>query len=264
MKAISRTIAGMSDTAREQGEVVRRSRRQLLLGAGALGLAASLLPGRVRAARGPVTVELFTSQGCSSCPPAERILAELADRPDIVALSYHVQYWDYIGWRDPYGDPRCQKRQERYRAWLKTRFLYTPQVVVGGRYDVVGSRRGEIEERIAEADAKSRVAMEVLESQSGPAVRLPHGKTGPDGAQLLAVRYLRQATTEVQRGENAGRTLTERNIVRGLERLTVWDGEERRVPLPEGPDRKHGQAILLQDLATGAILAAAKRPPLLG
>ncbi len=210
-----------------------------------------------------VTVELFTSQGCSSCPPAERLLAELADHPEIVALSYHVQYWDHIGWRDPYGDPRCQERQEHYRAWLNTRFLYTPQMVVGGRYDVVGSRRSEVAERIQMAAKAPQIAMQIMESHVGPSLQLPAAEVGPKGAALLAVRYLREATTHVKRGENAGRTLTERNIVRDLQRLTLWGGEERVVPLPAGPDREHGQAILLQDVTSGAILAAAKRPALL-
>lgn len=236
------------------------SRRGFLGGLGLTALAAALPIAPALAAEKGVAVELFTSQGCSSCPPAERLLAELADHREIVALSYHVQYWDHIGWRDPYGDPRCQERQEHYRAWLNTRFLYTPQMVVGGRFDVVGSRRAEVAQRIEEAGQAPQVAMQVMESHVGPSVSLPTGSVGPKGAALLAVRYLREATTKVKRGENAGRTLRERNIVRDLQRLTVWSGEERIVPLPAGPDREHGQAVLLQDLASGRILAAAKRP----
>ncbi len=238
-------------------------RRRVLAGLGMVALGAALPARAALAQETRVSVELFTSQGCSSCPPAERLLAELADHSEIVALSYHVQYWDHIGWRDPYGDPRCQQRQENYRAWLKTRFLYTPQMVIGGRFDVVGSRRDEVAERIEEASGLPQVAMTVMESHVGPSIALPAAQVGPKGAALLALRYLREATTHVKRGENAGRTLTERNIVRDLQRLTVWGGEERMVPLPDGPDRDHGQAILLQDLASGHILAAAKRPPVL-
>lgn len=236
------------------------ARRGVLASLGAAALVMALPSGSAWARGNRVAVELFTSQGCSSCPPAERLLAELADHPEIVALSYHVQYWDHIGWRDPYGDPRCQERQEAYRVWLKTRFLYTPQMVVGGRFDVVGSRRREVGDRIQEAAKTPQVALEVMESHVGPSVALPAAEVGPKGAALLAVRYLREATTHVKRGENAGKLLTERNIVRDLQRLTVWAGEKRMVPLPDGPDRSHGQAILLQDLASGHILAAAKRP----
>ncbi len=237
-------------------------RRQVLAGMGMAALGALLPLGSARAATQGVTVELFTSQGCSSCPPAERLLAQLANRPDVVALSYHVQYWDHIGWTDPYGDPRCQDRQERYRAWLKTRFLYTPQMVVGGRFDVVGSRRQEVEQRIMEAERLPRLALSIEEGQDGASVRLPEAKVGREGAAVLAVRYLSEATTDVDRGENAGRTLVERNIVRDLQKLVVWEGESKLVPLPAGIDDNHGQAILLQDLATGAMLAATKRPPL--
>jgi len=200
-------------------------------------------------------MELFTSQGCSSCPPAERILAEMADRPDIVALSYHVEYWDYIGWEDPYGDPRCQERQERYRAWLHTRFLYTPQLVVAGRYDVVGSRRDEVDQRLAQARSLPQVPVALTED----AVALPAGTPGPKGAELLCLGYLKRATTEVTRGENAGRALEERNIVRDMRRLALWHGAARQVPLPAAPGAGRGQALLLQDLASGAVLAAAKR-----
>ncbi|GAB5468869.1 MAG: DUF1223 domain-containing protein [Rhodospirillales bacterium] len=239
-----------------------RARRRVLTGLGATALAAVLPVAGARASAGTVVVELFTSQGCSSCPPAERLLAELTERPNFITLGYHVQYWDHIGWKDPYGDPRCQERQEAYRAWLGTRFLYTPQMVIGGRYDVVGSRRGEVEALIASDAKEPQLSLELTESQVGEALRLPKGSAGPKGAQLLAVRYLDRATTEVARGENAGRTLSERNIVRDLERLTVWGGEQRLVPLPAGRDVTHGQALLLQDLETGAILAALDRPPL--
>ncbi len=236
-------------------------RRQVLAGMGMAALGSLLPLGTARAAMPGVTVELFTSQGCSSCPPAERLLAELADRPEVVALSYHVQYWDHIGWTDPFGDPRCQERQERYRDWLKTRFLYTPQMVIGGRFDVVGSRRQEVAQRIMEADRLPRLDLVIEEAAGGATLRLPQGKAGPEGAALLAVRYLNGATTRVRRGENAGRTLTERNIVRDIKKLTLWQGESQHVRLPADVDAEHGQAILLQDMATGAMLAATKRPP---
>ncbi|MEO1191407.1 MAG: DUF1223 domain-containing protein [Pseudomonadota bacterium] len=238
--------------------------RRALLASGAAALAASTLPLTAPQAAEtiPVVVELFTSQGCSSCPPAEALLAELAERPEIIALSYHVQYWDHIGWKDTFGDPRCQERQEAYRAWLGTHFLYTPQMVIAGRHDVVGSRRREVVETIRSASTLALLPLAIEESANGPALSLPAGAVGPKGAQLLAVRYLTSAVTRVERGENAGRTLRERNIVRDIQHVTLWDGEARLIPLPPGQDATHGQAFLLQDLASGAILGAAERRPL--
>ncbi len=238
-------------------------RRRILLGMGAAGLLGGLPASGQAGVGGAVSLELFTSQGCSSCPPAERVLAKLADRPDIVALSYHVAYWDHIGWTDPYGEAACLERQERYRAWLKTRFLYTPQIVVAGRYDVVGSREAEVEGYIAKAAAAPQAPMSLVETYAGARLRLGGGTAGPKGAAVLAVRYLKEATTRVERGENAGRVLKERNIVREVSQLALWHGQPQELALPGGPDRLHGQAILLQDLASGAVLAAAKRPAML-
>src|SRR6059036_991639 len=101
-------------------------------------------PGRAADNRPPVVVELFTSEGCSSCPPADAFLGELAQRPDIVALAFHVDYWDYIGWKDPYASPLTTQRQHDYAAALHLHMVYTPQMVVDGRADVVGSERSDV------------------------------------------------------------------------------------------------------------------------
>ena len=113
---------------------------------GALAFWAMLLPTAASVAEpAPVVVELFTSQGCSRCPPADAYLAELARRPDIVALSFHVDYWNYVGWRDPFSSTRWSKRQRDYGASLNRRFVYTPQIVVDGRDESIGSRRPRVE-----------------------------------------------------------------------------------------------------------------------
>ena len=238
----------------------RTARRQLLAGLGAVA-ALPLLPRGLQAAGGATTLELFTSQGCSSCPPADRLLAELAERPDVVALSFHVPYWDYIGWSDPYADAGCLERQERYRSWLHSRFLYTPQMVIGGRFDVVGSRRGEVLQRLEDALAMPQLALRLAEAAGGGRqVRLPESATAPRGAQLLAFDYLPRAETEVARGENAGRTLVERNIVRRIRSLAEWHGQADAVALPP-PAAGLAQAVLLQDQASGAVLGAAKHEP---
>jgi hypothetical protein len=109
------------------------------------------------AAASPVVVELFTSQGCSSCPPADALLDELAGRPGVVALSLHVDYWDYIGWKDPYASPMNTARQQRYAEALNLRYVYTPQIVVDGRANVVGSHRAEVP-RVSSSATKRRIS----------------------------------------------------------------------------------------------------------
>src|SRR5215470_2470293 len=109
----------------------------------------------------PVVLELFTSQGCSSCPPADALLGELAQRPGIVALAFHVDYWDYIGWKDPYASPTNTQRQHDYAVALGLHMVYTPQMVVDGRTDVVGSERGDVETAIGRAAAGPKLAISI-------------------------------------------------------------------------------------------------------
>src|SRR5215510_9766639 len=112
----------------------------------------------------PVLVELFTSQGCSSCPPADKLLGELSQRSGVVALAFHVDYWDYIGWKDKFAKPEYTDRQKGYRDALNLRTLYTPQMVIDGRLDVVGSERSEVESFISDAAAIHKVPLTISES----------------------------------------------------------------------------------------------------
>jgi hypothetical protein len=175
-----------------------------------------------------VLVELFTSEGCSSCPPADALLGELARRPDVLALAFHVTYWDRLGWPDRFGDPRFTERQRGYAGLLEASNVYTPQLVIGGRLNVVGS------------DARrARAAIGLLrERDDAWAVSFADG-----GAELPAVALERPAElwmaafdaherTAVARGENAGRTLDHHNVVRELTALGDWDGAARALPLP--------------------------------
>ncbi len=208
-------------------------------------------------AQQPLTVvELFTSQGCSSCPPADRLLDDLARRDDLLALSYHVDYWNYIGWQDPFSRPSFSDRQRGYARQLGLRHVYTPQIVVQGRRSVVGSDRATVLEAIRDMDDARRVLI-IAEVLDDGTARVALGTPPPEPAELLLVVYDRQHRTQVARGENRGRTLVNTHVVREVVRLGAWpDGGERYdVPArPVGEER----AVILQALGNGHILGACR------
>lgn len=209
-------------------------------------------------ARG-VFVELFTSQGCSSCPPADRVMADLAGRDDVVALSLHVDYWDYLGWRDTFGDPAFAARQRAYRDSWGKRVIYTPQAVVQGTEDVLGSDRAAID-RAIKAAAQSRAEIAIAESGGMLVARLSAPQRGPS-ATILVAKYRREAQVDIQRGELAGQSVTYTNIALGVERIGPWDGQAtREVMLPQ-PGPGEGVAVWLQQDPGGPVLAAAKFEP---
>ena len=214
-------------------------------------------------------LELFTSQGCSSCPPADRILGELARNPDTLALSFPVDYWDYIGWKDTLAAPTYTARQRAYALATGKGQVYTPQIVVNGLADVVGSDLPAIEraERetskrgvlsvplsIAERDGKIHVAIGAAEAAS------------PRAAGVYLIAFARSRTVTVQRGENAGATLTYANVVRGITKLGDWNGAavDLEADLSQAHlDGANSYAVILQAGARAqpsAILAAARGP----
>lgn len=229
--------------------------RTACLGVAALTLLAGV--GRAADAAHPTVVELFQSQGCSSCPPANANVIALSTRPDILALSFQVTYWDQLGWKDTFGSPQYTARQWDYARALRHDNVWTPQVVVNGRTDVVGIQKGEILTAIARADR----------GPSGPLVTVAGGRvtiTGaaPAAAGASAVWLVRYDPNIVQvpiaRGENGGRTLPHKNVVRSLSRLGDWSGPAKSFPLPK-PDASGLQsAILVQAGPGGPILAAAR------
>lgn len=215
-------------------------------------LAASLAAIAPAAASQPVVVELFTSQGCSSCPPANASLAAVAGRPDVLALSFGVTYWDYLGWKDTFAQPQFTERQVDYESGLGHSGPFTPQIVVNGEVDTVGNRLGEVEALIAAAH------------QSGPAIAM-NGSTvsvaaaTPQGdADVWLVHYdPRTINVSVARGENEGVTLPHRNVVRELLRLGTWSGRAATYPVSAAPSGLL-TAVLVQKPHGGAILAAFK------
>jgi len=225
-----------------------------------LSLAAVFLLGGAAVARAqsrPVVIELFTSEGCSSCPPADAVLSELArSRPDVLPLAFHITYWDRLGWPDPFALRAATDRQSDYARVLGLDSIYTPQMVVDGRLDVVGSDRGGVlaAVRRAAAAAQSSVPLRLARAGAGVTLEIGDGARGRDAAVLL-VGYDAAHRTAVAHGENAGRTLTESNIVRGLVRVGDWHGA--RMTLQAAPPAGERLAAILQ-AADGTVLGAAR------
>jgi hypothetical protein len=206
----------------------------------------------------PVVIELFTSQGCNSCPPADAFLGELAREPGIVALSLHVDYWDYIGWKDPFAQRAHTKRQRSYSRALNQRYVYTPQMVVDGAWHGNGADRDKIRALIATARKARNGAPALSLHGDGPArtLRIGQGKAEAAAAVWLAVFESRHET-EVTAGENDGKRLANYNVVRALKRVGEWSGAPAEIPLDLAgvPPACDGGAILVQSGETGPILA---------
>lgn len=225
----------------------------------AVGLLISSLS--VRAEEPPVVVELFTSQGCSSCPPADRLLGELRTRDDVIALSFHVDYWDYIGWEDPFAKARYTERQREYVRVMGGRYVYTPQMVFDGHLEAVGSRRAEVQARIARAKADGKaVRPQLVADAGGSRIVVPEGKAETSAAVWL-VLYDGRHETPVARGENAGSRLANYNVVRRLERIGTWTGSRLEIPVNLEAARAEGHAgcaVLVQENdGNGPIVGAA-------
>ncbi|CDX13909.1 conserved exported hypothetical protein [Mesorhizobium sp. ORS 3324] len=207
----------------------------------------------------PLTVvELFTSQGCSSCPPANANLIKVKDQPGVLALSFNVTYWDYLGWKDTFGRQEFTQRQVDYEPALGHDGPFTPQVVVNGAHDAVGARPGEIQQLIAQSltdKGGPRQGPDV--ALSGGKVSIGAGKAPGGAADVWLVRYRRGVVeVPVARGENTGRTLPHANVVYSLEKLGRWNGQATTLPLPKGGDG-FSTAVLVQSPGGGPILAAA-------
>ncbi len=219
-----------------------------------LGFIAGLSPLAALAAERPVVVELFTSQGCSSCPPADAYLRDLSkDRADVLPLAFHVTYWDGLGWKDPYSMQAATQRQDQYGR----RFgdgSYTPEIVVDGAAGMVGSRRSDVGAAIERAKRTSRTAAAVSVTKSGAQVSIQVG-SGSGSGRILLIGFDREHTTAIGRGENGGRTLTEANIVRSIRSVGQWSGAALHIneQFPEGQD----VAVVLE-APDGQIVGAAR------
>ena len=203
----------------------------------------------------PVVVELFTSQGCNSCPPADALLGELAGRDDVLPLSFHVTYWDRLGWPDTFGLEASTARQRAYAGTLGLPGLYTPQMVISGRLDVVGSQRDRVLR-----------AIELLQAQptDGPALSVQNGALtigagGGTKATIWLMAFDISREVAIKRGENRGRTLVYHHVVREVIELGRWTGQAARLVMPLDRLRREGRdaaAVLVQRATDGAIIGA--------
>lgn len=214
-------------------------------------------------------LELFTSQGCSSCPPADKLFKSYANRRDLVALTLPVDYWDYLGWRDTLASARHSERQKDYARTRGDGAVYTPQIVLNGRTHVPGAKRQRIEGLVrgAEKSESSLLPYAVSVARMGDHLRIALGgdtAADPDTTLTVWVASVRpEASVKVKRGENRGETLTYYNVVRSLAPVGMWSGEKDvlDVPLPSTFHREAQRcAVLLQEGAGGPIVGAAWLP----
>ena len=177
----------------------------------------------------PVIIELFTSQGCSSCPPADEVLKYLKDNnPNVIPLSMHVDYWNYIGWKDPFSSERITERQRKYASAMQKRRIYTPQAVIDGKYEVIGSSYSKVDSLIRKALSSTQDVYMSAKITGGKLKVdvLPHVSQPEQKADIVVIGYDFERTTKVTRGENSGELLTNSNIVRHIERVGEYKGEK--------------------------------------
>ncbi|MEX0298850.1 MAG: DUF1223 domain-containing protein [Kordiimonas sp.] len=205
-------------------------------------------------------IELFTSQGCSSCPPADAILKTMRDRPGILTLSWAVDYWDRLGWEDTFATHYNSMRQTAYNKRLKRGGVFTPQMIFDGRVQCVGSKTEKVRNGVEKARKIDRPYAKPDLTKAGDTVTITLPAT--DGIEMVSIRmvwYQANAIVEIGDGENQGRTLHYTNIVRATELLDEWDGREdvrtANYPVPEGAD--HVAVLLQEDYGHGPIVGAA-------
>jgi len=221
------------------------------------GLALTFLPG-LAAARTPVIVELFTAQGCSSCGEANASIAKLADRPDVLPLTFSVDYWDYLGWTDTFAKPEFALRQKAYVARLALREPYTPQVVVDGRAQAGGLQTEKVDKLIEQAAASHGRAPDIA-FITAHRVDVGAGVAPRGGADVWLVRYdPREQDVAIRKGDNRGQTVPHLNVVREITRLGAWKGRPTAYRLPPPPEDGLVTLILVQGSKGGRIMAAGR------
>jgi hypothetical protein len=231
------------------------TRRNML----ALGTASIFTRPAFSAAKQPVIVELFTSQGCSSCPPADAYIQTLIGKPGVVPLTYHVDYWDYLGWRDTLGSAEYSQRQYDYAESRGDKNVYTPQTVINGREHFVGSQRSAVADGISSASPGNWVDIVMSENRTDVMIDIAAGAAGKE-ATLWLMAYAPSVSVEIKKGENAGSTVTYKNVVRKMVPAGMWHGEAAKLVLPRSsviPENCKGWVALLQEGKVGPIIGAA-------
>ena len=243
------------------------NRRLVLAAAAALICVVPAFAGDILKPKG--VVELFTSQGCSACPPADEVLSELAQKGDVVALGYHVDYWDYLGWKDTLGRPENTKRQKLYGKAFGKREVYTPQAVINGRTHVNGAKREAVAGALTEMENNGAgLSVQINVTRTGESVTIDAAAApgGKGDAHLVLVHFDPLKPVTIERGENKGKTIAYANPVTSVQTAGMWHGKAARFELPRSEVNKDGGcAILLQQVSKqglpGPILGAAVVPP---
>ena len=233
---------------------------------GLLALAAAfalmLAGGTARAQQQIVVLELFTSQGCNSCPPADALMKDWEKMPGVLPLSLHVDYWDYLGWRDTFGKHGHTLRQQAYAQSMGERQIYTPQAVIDGRFQAVGSNRGAVVTAIKSAEREKRIVLQARPvTENGKTawqISVPAVAGWRGEAKLLLCEYDRQKQVAIERGENTGRTITYLNVARSWNDFGRWKGQAASYTVPDLGNvdwTQHGVVVMLQS-EQGPILGA--------
>ena len=227
----------------------------LWLGLGFIGLGVAGLASPA-AARAPVVVELFTSQGCSSCVGSDQVIADLADKPHVLALTFGVDYWDYLGWRDTFAKPEFADRQRAYMGQFALREVYTPQLVVDGRLQAAALPADKAEALVREAARAPHDPPDITIAKTGR-VAVGSGRPPRGGAEVWLVRYdPHEQTVTVRSGENRGQTVVEHNVVRQLTRLGSWACRSKTYRAPAAETEGLQTVVIVQAVHGGRILAA--------
>ncbi len=242
----------------------------LAVGTGAMSDISAAREGAAGAPASPTikaVVELFTSQGCSSCPPADKVLETYAEQPDIVALTFPVDYWDYLGWKDTFASAVHTKRQRAYALARRDGAVYTPQAVINGGPHLVGFDKSEIDKVIAKAASGQSGQLKIpvrisIRDEQHLIVEADAAPAGFDASEITVwvVAVQKRGTVKIKRGENHGKTLTYCNIVRGMTPVGMWDGKPAKIRLAIGTVEKpnaDSYVVLLQQGMSGPIVGAA-------
>jgi len=215
-------------------------------------------PAGAAAGKPPVLVELFTAQGCRSCAGANENLSRLAERPGVLALTYSVDYWDYLGWTDTFAKPEYAERQKAYVTRLKLREPYTPQVVVDGQDEAQGLRMPEVDRLVRAASAAPRNPPDTR-FVGARRVDVGSGRAPKGGAEVWLVRYdPRAVEVAVRAGDNRGETVVQKNVVRQIARLGSWRGRPQAYRIPAASDDGLKTAVIVQASRGGRVIAVAQ------
>ncbi len=206
--------------------------------------------------KSPIVIELYQSQGCSSCPPANMALNNITNDPNVIALNFSVTYWDRLGWKDIFGDQKYTDRQVAYARTLRERNVYTPQIVINGTRAIVGNRPGELQQAVKNS---RKIYGGPSISGKSDIVNISKANNKQFNTKVWLVRYdPRTQNIAIKSGENSGRTLPHKNIVRELHDMGYWTGKAKSIALPKAKNSRWKSVILVQNMGTGKILSASR------